>query len=115
MALIILRQNRNTGFAKGISADTNDDKLPHGLLLDEYNQHPDKKLYNSIDSGRVADPTTIMLIITTASTELGGGVCHQEYDKCKLTESNLVDFQIPGNNVFALSRRSYKMGLPWEW
>lgn len=72
MALIILRQNRNTGFAKGISADTNDDKLPHGLLLDEYNQHPDKKLYNSIDSGRVADPTTIMLIITTASTELGG-------------------------------------------
>lgn len=73
---------KTKAFVKGISANPKDGKLPHGLLLDEYHQHPDKKLYNSIDSGRVADPTAMMLIITTAGTELGG-VCHQEYEKCK--------------------------------
>lgn len=69
-------------FVKGISSNPKDGKLPHGLLLDEYHQHPDKQLYNSIDSGRVADPTAMMLIITTAGVEIGG-VCHQEYEKCK--------------------------------
>ncbi len=105
-------QNRTTALAKGISADTKDGKLSHGLLLDEYHQHPDKKLYNSIALGRVADPTSMMLIITTAGTELGG-VCHQEYEKCKLTESNLVDFQIPGDNVVALSRQLRKPLQDW--
>jgi phage terminase large subunit-like protein len=69
-------------FVKGISANPKDGKLPHGLLLDEYHQHKDKSLYNSIDSGRVADPTALMLIITTAGIEIGG-VCHQEYEKCR--------------------------------
>jgi len=69
-------------FVKGISANPKDGKLPHGLLLDEYHEHKDKALYNSIDSGRVADPTALMLIITTAGVEIGG-VCHQEYEKCK--------------------------------
>ena len=73
---------KSKAFVKGIPANPKDGKLPHGLLLDEYHQHPDKKLYNSIDSGRVADPTAMMLIITTAGTELYG-VCHQEYEKCK--------------------------------
>lgn len=74
--------NGTKAFVKGISANPKDGKLPHGLLLDEYHQHIDKQLYNSIDSGRVADPTALMLIITTAGVELGG-VCHQEYEKCK--------------------------------
>ncbi|MEA5032314.1 MAG: terminase TerL endonuclease subunit [Sphaerochaeta sp.] len=72
----------NGAFVRGISANPKDGKLPHGLLLDEYHEHPDKALYNSIDSGRVADPTALMLIITTAGVEIGG-VCHQEYEKCK--------------------------------
>ena len=69
-------------FVKGISANPKDGKLPHGALFDEYHEHKDKSLFNSIDSGRVADPTALGLIITTAGTEIGG-VCHQEYEKCK--------------------------------
>ncbi len=71
-----------TSFIKGISSNPKDGKLPHGLLLDEYHQHSTKELYNSIDSGRVADPRALMMIITTSGPEING-VCHQEYEKCK--------------------------------
>lgn len=74
--------SKTQAFIKGISANPKDGKLPHGMLFDELHQYKDKNLINSIDSGRVADPTALSLSITTAGVEIGG-VGHQEYEKCK--------------------------------
>ncbi len=67
---------------RAISSQPKDGKLPHGVLLDEYHQAKTNELRDSFLSGNVSDPEALTLIITTAGTSLGG-VCHEEYKKCK--------------------------------
>lgn len=59
-----------------------DGSLLHGALLDEYHEARDAGMLNSFLTGNVADPNSIVLIITTSGTYLNGP-CHQEYEKTK--------------------------------
>lgn len=58
-----------------------DGKLLHGAILDEFHESRDTGMLNSFLTGNIADPESLVLIITTAGTYLQGP-CHQEYEKC---------------------------------
>lgn len=63
-----------------VSASPKDGKLSHCTIIDEYHQHKNNDLINSIASGNISDPQSLTVRITTAGTELYG-VCKKEYDK----------------------------------
>ncbi len=65
-----------------IAGEPKDGKLAYATIIDEYHQHKDNSLINSIRFGNIADQQSIMIRITTAGTSLNG-VCHEEYKKCK--------------------------------
>lgn len=65
-----------------ISAAPKDGKLAYCTVIDEYHQHPDNQLVDSILSGNLSDQQSLLIRITTAGTELNG-VCHEEYEKCR--------------------------------
>lgn len=80
----------NGSEVRAISSQPKDGKLPHGTLLDEYHQAKTNDLRDSFLSGNVSDPEALMLIITTAGTDLAG-VCHREYEKCKAVLSGATE------------------------
>ena len=65
-----------------ISAAPRDGKLAYAAVIDEYHQHADNALINSIHSGNVSDQQALLVRITTAGVNLNGP-CHEEYIKCK--------------------------------
>lgn len=65
-----------------IAAEPKDGKLSYAAVIDEYHQHKDNALLNSISSGNVSEQQAMLIRITTAGVSLGG-VCHEEYKKCK--------------------------------
>ena len=65
-----------------IAAEPKDGKLSYAAVIDEYHQHKDNGLLNSISSGNVSEQQAMLIRITTAGVSLGG-VCHEEYKKCK--------------------------------
>ena len=67
---------------RAISAAPKDGKLAYGTVLDEYHQHKTNELKDSIVSGNVSDQQSLVIMITTAGTELNS-VCHEEYEKCQ--------------------------------
>lgn len=71
----------NESRVKAISAAPKDGKLAYFTVLDEYHQHKDNALKDSILSGNVSDIPSLLLMITTAGVELES-VCHSEYEKC---------------------------------
>ena len=71
-----------SGIIKAITGNPQDGKLAYGTVIDEYHQHKDNSLIQSIRSGNVSDQQSMLLRITTAGTDLNG-VCHEEYEKCK--------------------------------
>lgn len=73
-----------------IAAEPKDGKLSYAAVMDEYHQHRDNSLLNSISSGNVSDQQAMMIRITTAGVSLGG-VCHEEYKKCKRMLSGELD------------------------
>lgn len=66
---------------KAIPAAPKDGKLAYFTVLDEYHQHKTNELKDSILSGNVSDQQSLLMMITTAGTELNS-VCHEEYEKC---------------------------------
>ena len=64
------------------AADSKDGKLSYAAVIDEYHQHKDNGLLNSIASGNISEQQAMLIRITTAGVSLGG-VCHEEYKKCK--------------------------------
>ena len=73
-----------------IAAEPKDGKLSYAAIMDEYHQHRDNSLLNSIGSGNVSDQQAMLIRITTAGVSLGG-VCHEEYKKCKRVLSGELD------------------------
>lgn len=73
----------------GADARTEDGLNPHGALLDELHAHPDRELYDVIDSGTGAREQPLILMITTAG--FGGleTICRveDEYVKQLLEQS----------------------------
>lgn len=53
-----------------ISAMPRDGRMSHCLIVDEYHQHPTDDLINSIASGNMSDPESLVVRITTAGTNL---------------------------------------------
>ena len=70
------------GTIMAIAAEPKDGKLSYAAVMDEYHQHKDNELLNSIHSGNVSDQQSMLIRITTAGVNLNG-VCHEEYKKCK--------------------------------
>lgn len=77
------------GVIKAIAAEPKDGKLAYGAVIDEYHQHKDNSLINSIRSGNVSDQQSLLIRITTAGVNLNG-VCHEEYKKCKRVLGNEI-------------------------
>lgn len=71
-----------SGTITAIPSKPLDGKLAYGTIIDEYHQHPDNALINSIRSGNLSDQVPMLIRITTAGVSLNG-VCHEEYKKCK--------------------------------
>ena len=65
-----------------MSGEPKDGKLAYATIIDEYHQHKDNALVDSIKSGNVSDQDALIIRITTAGVSLNG-VCHEEYQKCK--------------------------------
>lgn len=65
-----------------MSGEPKDGKLAYATIIDEYHQHKDNALVDSIKSGNVSDQDALIIRITTAGVSLNG-VCHEEYLKCK--------------------------------
>ena len=80
------------GQIMAIAAEPKDGKLSYAAIMDEYHQHRDNSLLNSIGSGNVSDQQAMLIRITTAGVSLGG-VCHEEYKKCKRVLSG--ELEIP--------------------
>ena len=70
------------GVITAIAGEPKDGKLAYGTVIDEYHQHRDNGLINSIRFGNISDQQSLLIRITTAGVSLGG-VCHEEYKKCK--------------------------------
>jgi phage terminase large subunit-like protein len=64
-----------------LTAAPKDGKLAHGAILDEYHEARDSGMLDSLLTGNVSDPEALVLIITTAGTDLTG-VCHQDFEMC---------------------------------
>lgn len=79
-----------SGLVKAIAADPKDGKLAYGAIIDEYHQHKNNDLLNSIHSGNVSDQQSLLIRITTAGTN-ANGVCHEEYETCKRILNGEVD------------------------
>ena len=79
-----------SGVIRAICATPKDGKLAYGTIMDEYHQHKDNSLINSILSGNVSDQQSLLIRITTAGTELTG-VCHEEYMKSKRILSGEIE------------------------
>lgn len=75
---------------KAIAAAPKDGKLAYMTIIDEYHQHKDNSLIDSILSGNVSDQQAMLLRITTAGTDLNG-VCHEEFLKCEKILEGLVE------------------------
>ena len=73
-----------------IAAEPKDGKLSYAAVIDEYHQHRDNALLNSIASGNVSEQQAMLIRITTAGVSLGG-VCHEEYRKCKRVLAGELD------------------------
>ncbi len=64
-----------------LTAAPKDGKLLHGAILDEYHEARDSSMLDSFLTGNVSDPEALVMIITTAGSNIYGP-CHQEYEKC---------------------------------
>ncbi len=64
-----------------IAAAPKDGKLAYMTVIDEYHQHKNNDLINSISSGNVSDQQALLIKITTAGTDLASP-CSEEYKKC---------------------------------
>lgn len=78
------------GVITAIAGEPKDGKLAYGTVIDEYHQHRDNGLINSIRFGNISDQQSLLVRITTAGVSLGG-VCHEEYKKCKRVLSGDLD------------------------
>lgn len=75
---------------KAITGEPKDGKLAYLTIIDEYHQHKDNRLIDSILSGNVSDQQAMLLRITTAGTELNS-VCYEEFKKCEKILSGLAE------------------------
>lgn len=64
-----------------LTAAPKDGKLLHGAVLDEYHESKDSAMLDSFLTGNVSDPEALVIVITTAGSNIHGP-CHQEYEKC---------------------------------
>ncbi len=75
---------------KAITGEPKDGKLAYLTIIDEYHQHKDNRLIDSILSGNVSDQQAMLLRITTAGTDLNG-VCYEEFKKCEKILSGSIE------------------------
>ena len=75
---------------RAITGEPKDGKLAYFTIIDEYHQHKDNKLIDSIRSGNVGDQQAMLVRITTAGTEVNS-VCHEEFKKCEKILSGEID------------------------
>lgn len=110
----------NGGTIIAISGEPKDGKLAHFTIIDEYHQHKNNILVNSIASGNVADDKSMLVKITTAGTDLYS-VCKLEHDKCEqILRGTLVSeryfvaiYTIDKNDNVALERTWKKANPNW--
>lgn len=71
---------------------------PQCFLIDEYHQHPTSEFYDLADSGMKARREPLLLIITTAGTDLNSPCYQQEYKYC----SQILDGSIENDSYYVM-------------
>jgi phage terminase large subunit-like protein len=70
-----------------------DGASPHCAIVDEYHEHPDSTLYDTMKTGMGARDQPILLVISTAGSDLSGP-CREDWRDCeKLLEGAFEDEQ----------------------
>lgn len=94
--------HKKTGsFIKPLSKEDGqkgDGTNPQLGCLDEYHQHPTSEFYDLFDSGAKARREPLLLIITTAGTDLNVPCYRQEYKYC----SQILDGAIENDSYFVM-------------
>lgn len=71
---------------------------PQCFLIDEYHQHPTSEFYDLADSGMKARREPLLLIITTAGTDLNSPCYQQEYKYC----SQILEGTIQNDSYYVM-------------
>ncbi len=71
---------------------------PQCFLIDEYHQHPTSEFYDLADSGMKARREPLLLIITTAGTDLNSPCYQQEYKYC----SQILEGTIENDSYYVM-------------
>lgn len=94
--------HKKTGsFIKPLSKEDGqkgDGTNPQLGCLDEYHQHETSEFYDMLDSGMKARREPLLLIITTAGTDLSAPCYRQEYHYC----SQILEGTIENNSYFVM-------------
>jgi phage terminase large subunit-like protein len=73
-----------------------DGPSPSCAIVDEFHEHDTPALYDSMETGMAAREQPLMLVITTAGTNIAGP-CHEKHDEvCKVLDGVVQDDQLFG-------------------
>jgi len=93
----VIHHLRSESFIKPLSKEDGkkgDGYSPQAGIIDEYHAHETDEMYNVIDSGMIARPQPLLMIITTAGKNLNSPCYRVEYDMV----SRLLDPDNPTEN-----------------
>jgi phage terminase large subunit-like protein len=74
-----------------------DGASPHGALVDEYHEHSDDKLVDTMSTGMGAREQPLLSIITTAGSNMGGP-CYEKRQECV----KVLEGTVKADRLFAL-------------
>lgn len=73
-----------------------DGPSPSCAIVDEFHEHDTPALYDTMETGMLAREQPLMLVITTAGTNIAGP-CHEKHDEvCKVLDGTLANDELFG-------------------
>ena len=84
-----------------------DGSSPSCAIIDEYHEHQEDRLYQTMETGMGAREQPLMLIITTAGSNLSGPCHQQRTDAIKMLEQSITD-----DSLFAMI---YGLDIEDQW
>lgn len=76
--------------------DPGDGSSPHCAIVDEYHEHPNDNLYQTMETGMGAREQPLMLVISTAGSNLAGPCHDMQKDVQRILEGVVVDESVFG-------------------
>lgn len=100
---------RHQSVFKPLKGKPGDGASPHCAIIDEYHEHPDKTMYDAMQTGMGARQQPLLFIITTAGTRTDGP-CYAKYQECK----DLLNGVYENDRLFTLIYEMDEDGDPFS-